>query len=42
MSGGIEGSAAQIPVWGIWTLVGLTAAVALYAGGRSGSVTGSG
>jgi hypothetical protein len=34
---GIEGSAAQIPVWGAWTLAGLAATAALYAGMRSGS-----
>jgi hypothetical protein len=29
---GIEGSAGQVPVWGVWTLVGLAATVALLAG----------
>jgi hypothetical protein len=31
---GIEGSAEQVPVWGVWTLVGLAATVALLAGVR--------
>jgi hypothetical protein len=35
---GIEGSAEQIPVWGVWTLLGLAATLALLAGVRSSSV----
>jgi hypothetical protein len=33
---GIEGSAAQIPVWGLWTLAGAAAAIALVRGAGAG------
>jgi hypothetical protein len=33
---GIEGTLEQIPVWGIWTLVGAVATVLLYRGFRTG------
>lgn len=38
---GIEGSAAQVPVWGLWTVLGIAAAAALFTGVRDRSVAGA-